>query len=113
MRCKKSKEQFCILQVDVKVDEETKRRDYCADGVEEGAMKKKVKDLYEERKWKVRFALLAASEEHIEGINPGRWRWKREESEDEKESSGTGESVRADAGPIRLEMAGRKGMSSS
>jgi hypothetical protein len=111
VRCKKSNEPFCILQIDVEVDEKTKKREYHADVVEEGALKRKVKDLFEERKWKVRFTLPVASEEHKGGINPGRWCWKREEGEDEKGLSGIGEGSRVEAGKFRPEVAGRKGMS--
>ncbi len=100
---------FCITQGEIA--EGNKKMEYFADGVGEGTLKKKVKEMFEERETRVRWALPVASEEHIEGINTGRWCWERAEEVDEKGLSGISDSIPAEAGRIRDEVTGRKGVS--
>ena len=62
---------------------EGKEVEYLAEGLEEVDLGEKVRDVFEERDGKRRWALPRAPQEHRKGVNPGRWPWKLEEENQE------------------------------
>ena len=64
---------------------EGKDVEFLAEGLEEVALKEKVRELFEERDGRVRWVLPRAPREHRKAVNPGRWPWKSKGEDEEDE----------------------------